>query len=455
MSSNVVTVGHEQVQAVLSWGDKSAESVLSVLSTWRFGSNQPLVIGEGTPVPIPESVLGTRRAEVLHLVDGRLYVRAPCGAALFVDGLRGQDQVELVPGSRVELRAGLFTLSLQLVSNEQPLPMGRWNSSRPFGAVAGSAIAHAALFGAIAFFVPALAPDDSGEFDRDRLTLMQTLLRASADRELPASREQGSTQQGGQDTPSGPRATGSEGSAGRPDATAPGSRTIQRGDQQSAPSAAASRRDMGSWVMFSVLANEFGTVGNGPVAPWGSAPNGSDDRSTMASLFGSSINDGPGRGGLGLSGLDEGGGGKQPWIGLNNIGPLGTGTCVGTCIGATRGPTVRAHTPKGPGPMREVALQVNGRLPQELIQRVIRMNSGRYRGCYEQGLRNNPSLAGRVGVRFVIGRSGAVDAAMDSGSDLPDASVRACVVRAFQGLSFSAPEDGTVTVSYGLAFHPQ
>jgi hypothetical protein len=105
--------------------------------------------------------------------------------------------------------------------------------------------------------------------------------------------------------------------------------------------------------------------------------------------------------------------------------------------------------------MREVALQVNGRLPQELIQRVIRMNSGRYRGCYEQGLRNNPSLAGRVGVRFVIGRSGAVDAAMDSGSDLPDASVRACVVRAFQGLSFSAPEDGTVTVSYGLAFHPQ
>ncbi len=50
----------------------------------------------------------------------------------------------------------------------------------------------------------------------------------------------------------------------------------------------------------------------------------------------------------------------------------------------------------------------SGRLPPEVIQRIVRQNFGRFRLCYENGLRNNPNLQGRVSVRFVIGRDGAV-----------------------------------------------
>ena len=81
------------------------------------------------------------------------------------------------------------------------------------------------------------------------------------------------------------------------------------------------------------------------------------------------------------------------------------------------------------------------------------MNHGRFRACYESGLAHNPALAGRVEVRFVIARDGAVTIANDTGSDLPDASVRQCIVRSFLTLSFPAPGDGAVTVTYPIALN--
>ena len=94
------------------------------------------------------------------------------------------------------------------------------------------------------------------------------------------------------------------------------------------------------------------------------------------------------------------------------------------------------------------------RLPPEVIQRIVRQNFGRFRLCYENGLKNNPSLTGRVSVRFVIGRDGAVSNVGNGGSDMPDSGVVSCVVRSFYGLSFPQPEGGIVTVVYPISFSP-
>jgi hypothetical protein len=106
------------------------------------------------------------------------------------------------------------------------------------------------------------------------------------------------------------------------------------------------------------------------------------------------------------------------------------------------------HQPDGPSSSKA------GRMPPEVIQRIVRKNSGKFRLCYDNGLKKNPKLEGRVSVRFVIGRDGAVSRAEDAGSDLPDKTVVSCVVRAFQALSFPEPEGGIVTVSYPLKFSP-
>lgn len=104
--------------------------------------------------------------------------------------------------------------------------------------------------------------------------------------------------------------------------------------------------------------------------------------------------------------------------------------------------------------VRMGAVSISGRLPPEIIQRIVRQNFGRFRLCYENGLRNNPNLLGRVSVRFVIGRDGAVSNVSNAGSDMPDGAVVSCVVRAFYGLSFPQPEGGIVSVVFPIMFVP-
>jgi hypothetical protein len=82
-------------------------------------------------------------------------------------------------------------------------------------------------------------------------------------------------------------------------------------------------------------------------------------------------------------------------------------------------------------------------------------NQSHFTACYQNGLRNNPNLQGRVVVKFVIDPSGAVKTASDGGGDLPDPQVVQCIVRAVKdNLSFPQPEGGVVTVVYPLTLSP-
>ena len=108
-----------------------------------------------------------------------------------------------------------------------------------------------------------------------------------------------------------------------------------------------------------------------------------------------------------------------------------------------------------PGPrLRQGTTTVEGRLPPEVIQRIVRQSFGRFRLCYENGLRNAPALSGRVVVRFGIDRSGAGTNVADGGSEMADRAVTACVMRGFESLSFPQPEGGTVSVVYPISFSP-
>jgi hypothetical protein len=93
-------------------------------------------------------------------------------------------------------------------------------------------------------------------------------------------------------------------------------------------------------------------------------------------------------------------------------------------------------------------------LPVEVIERIVRMNFGRFRLCYENGLRTDPTLEGTVRTRFVIETDGSTGVVSDAGSDLTDTGVVACVERAFGNLSFPSPPGGAMTVTYSLSFAP-
>lgn len=108
-----------------------------------------------------------------------------------------------------------------------------------------------------------------------------------------------------------------------------------------------------------------------------------------------------------------------------------------------------AHAPS----LRQGPVTVTGRLPPEVVQRIVRQNFGRFRLCYETALRSDASMGGRVTVKFAIDRRGMVVGPADGGSDVPDKTMVACVVKAFANLAFPQPE-GTVEVSYPIIFSP-
>jgi hypothetical protein len=218
----------------------------------------------------------------------------------------------------------------------------------------------------------------------------------------------------------------------------------------------AALREAAEFGMIGLLNTGAGGDPNAPTAPWGRDDSlGTDPISARGNMWGDSIGDAFGAGGLGLSGIGEGGGGRGEGIGLGSIGTLGhgAGTGTGQGFGSGHGRLGGSHRTKPPQ-VRMGATTVNGRLPPEVIQRIVRQNYGRFRLCYENGLRNNPNLQGRVAVRFVIGRDGSVSNVGNGGSDLPDPAVVQCVVRAYYGLSFPQPEGGIVTVVYPIMFSP-
>ena len=152
-----------------------------------------------------------------------------------------------------------------------------------------------------------------------------------------------------------------------------------------------------------------------------------------------------GSGGLGLSGIGEGAG-KPEGMGLGGARtPNGQGFGGGGRLSGT-------HRSKPPQ-VRMGATSVSGRLPPEVIQRIVRQHFGRFRLCYEDGLRSAPELAGQVTVMFTIAEDGSVSTTSHSGS-LPDGAVASCVEKAFSALSFPAPEGGTVRVTYPISFSP-
>jgi hypothetical protein len=201
-----------------------------------------------------------------------------------------------------------------------------------------------------------------------------------------------------------------------------------------------------------------------PTARWGVEGN-RDEAGATGHLFGGAVGESFGAGGLGLSGVGEGGasaaagaggGGRGEGIGLGSttIVGHGAGAGTGTGFGSGRGRLGGSHAVHAPV-VRMGTTRVSGRLPPEVIQRIVRQNFGRFRACYQDELRTHPTLQGRVSVRFLIDRTGAVAAPGDGGSDVNDPALVACVVRAFGSLQFPQPDGGVITVVYPLQFSPE
>ncbi len=473
--AEVELLGVESVEVVVSWGE-------NVLHVAHLTPPKNFSVGEGRACDylIPYEKLGTDTCSLIQVENGavdllipanaRGHVEFPGKSPVSLDEVRasaapdplGGHRLRAVSGMRAEIAVGDVSFRVGLVNAGKPVAHGVGTGFDKVAAsyFGGAFFAQAAIMAALAGFTPDLGLTDEEGLDQNRLFTMQQYLDASAERERQKEEQQTADGPSEREGGTGERAAGEEGQMGKPSSRESNKKWAAKGPQDNPDPHLARERALREATDFGIIGLlNTGAAGdpNAPTSPFGRDTTlGRDDGSAEGNMWGDEIGDAFGYAGLGLSGIGEGGGGKGIGVGLGQFdfgrgAGLGKGDGFGNGIGRLG---ARGHKTTSPSVRPAGQSIVSGRLPPEVIQRIVRQNFGRFRMCYEQGLTRNPNLEGRVEARFVIGRDGAVSNVMNGASDLPDAAVKGCVVSAFYGLSFPAPDGGVVSVTYPIMFTP-
>lgn len=94
-----------------------------------------------------------------------------------------------------------------------------------------------------------------------------------------------------------------------------------------------------------------------------------------------------------------------------------------------------------------------GTLDKQVIKALVQKHQAEIKQCYEAGLREDPSLEGKVVVDFTIGSAGDVVQATIKESTLGREDIDACLINVVNGWRFEPPKGGgVVRVSYPFVF---
>jgi TonB family protein len=234
------------------------------------------------------------------------------------------------------------------------------------------------------------------------------------------------------------KSRGEEGKMGKKDAPKSNNRTAPKGDPSKKDEARA------------LTAKIFGSGKGGISTVFGSSGLGGDLKGAMGNMFGPKTGDAGGFGGLGLRGGGGGGGGTGNTIGIGGIGTKGRGGGTGSYgsgVGVLGG---KQSVDVG---ITSSEAEVMGSLDKELIRKVIQMNIGQIRYCYESILNRYPKLGGRVMVKFVITATGSVASSNVASSTAGNADLETCVAGRVRTWKFPEPKGGgVVVVTYPFNF---
>jgi hypothetical protein len=464
VESSEVESSAQALEITVKWGE-------SVLHVAHLSPVRDFTVGESAcDFTMSSDKLGAECVKLIAVdVSGKVSINVATNATarLLKKGqsalvVAGGESVELESEARATLELGGLTFEIASVKAGKKVAGARSINKRALGFGALAAAVHGGLFAAMFAFTPALNATDDGSMSSDQQLTISQQLQAMAEKEQnekqAADQEAAKSSEAGSD---GQRAKDAEGKLGTETAKADNAHfTVKDTGPNKSLAAPQSRQEAlqvaEGFGMISIL-NQMNDP-NAVTAPWGDIASGNDKQNFNGAMWGDKPGDSFGPGGLGLSGEGRGGGGRGELLGLGDIGTIGHGhgSCAsGPCMGDGNGNFLAGtHRSRAPRLPPTDSVKVGGRLPAEVIQRVIRQNFGRFRGCYEFGLRSNPNLQGRVVVSFVIGVDGSVGSASNGGSDLPDPSVVSCIVRSFGGMSFPEPDGGVVSVTYPISLTP-
>jgi len=157
-----------------------------------------------------------------------------------------------------------------------------------------------------------------------------------------------------------------------------------------------------------------------------------------------------GSGGLGSRGGGLGGGGTAE--GLGGLGTKGTGS--GSSGYGSGGGDFGSKGEGGIGTVGGDPI-ILGALDRSLIDEVVKRHLSQIKYCYQRELTKDPTLGGKVVIKFTIAKDGTVSAAETKSTTVGNSAVESCIVGRFLRMQFPEPRGGgIVVVSYPFLFSP-
>jgi hypothetical protein len=158
-------------------------------------------------------------------------------------------------------------------------------------------------------------------------------------------------------------------------------------------------------------------------------------------------------GGDGVTRRGEGGGGAGGGCGggcggAADIGVLATGGGGPIDTGEKRAARIVARV------RADDVEAVDGRVDKKGVAATIRRRQDAFQSCYENALKANSKLQGKLVVEFTIGDGGKVTDARVVRDGLGSAEVAGCVLATLKRIRFPSPADGEVTISNSFVFQP-
>ncbi len=453
-SARPVTVGGGHAADATILGLRRARLPAALAGFLPEGLPGPLA-GLATPTSdlhVPESAVphGEDRA-FARFEDGAWVVAVEPGwtvratrddAALDLDGLLAQGRAEAsgtlhrVPvddGTTLEVDLGPTTLTLRAVARETVRRPGWIAGAGGLVATEALLLGLLGLFGFVGMISAVLvamlpgSPDVSGYTVDDRFTH----LLASVEKPVDAPKDAPSAT----NRPDGRAAKRAEGKSGRPDSR----QDVARGERAAADRQRADREVAENAGALGALRDGGGMEGTAI---------GADLLAGIGGVIGAK---GVQRGtGLGSRGRGLGGGNDVDGIGGVGTGGVGGGDGRYGRSGGNFGDKTEGTFTAAIGDPVTI-----GGLDRAQVDAVVKQHLSQLRYCYQRQLQRDPSLGGKVSIRFTIAGDGTVSSARVGASQLGDAAVEDCLVGRFLRMRFPEPRGGgVVLVTYPFVFSP-
>lgn len=431
LDANEVESSGAALEVTVKWG-------ASVLSVSHLAPMRTFTIGEDADFTVdaeklPPTKGRASRMELVHVA----------GDAVTIPSL-GKS---IAAGEETSVEVAGLTFEIKRVRAGKKVTGAKKVNKRALGLGLLGAALHAGVFAAMFAFGPSLDGTDESARTSEQHANVQKIFEAMAEKELAetaelaANRDESGAARADKDPNEEPmNAPGSVTKTRTPALTNGPMRTTNLNATR-----ADFIREARESAMVSLVA-QLGPISD-DAAFWNSDESGNDRVSSNPSMW-ADMSGGPFDPSKMLNPND---GGPASQTKLDRVHT--SSDCIGTLCKGALIKTTSLDRPDGGGPVLRYKEEGNKGVAPELMQRVIRQNFGRFRACYETGLRSNPALAGRVVVALTVSREGSVSSASDAGSSLPDKAVVSCIVRNFASLNFPA-SDGVGRIVYPLTLTP-